>query len=99
MFYNTGISTYVWILSNKKPTDRKGWVQLIDASSFWQKMRTSLGSSCKEFIFPAMRLEEGIMCFSVQPFIMYTTATGISCWVSPRQTVSGWLHRYQQRFL
>ena len=48
MFYNTGISTYVWILSNKKPTDRKGWVQLIDASSFWQKMRKSLGSKRKE---------------------------------------------------
>ena len=48
MFYNTGISTYVWILSNKKPSDRKGWVQLIDASSFWQKMRKSLGSKRKE---------------------------------------------------
>lgn len=48
MFYNTGISTYVWILSNKKPQDRKGWVQLIDASSFWQKMRKSLGSKRKE---------------------------------------------------
>ncbi len=48
MFYNTGISTYIWILSNKKPTDRKGWVQLIDASSFWQKMRKSLGSKRKE---------------------------------------------------
>jgi type I restriction enzyme M protein len=34
MFYNTGIATYVWILSNKKPDDRKGFVQLIDASRF-----------------------------------------------------------------
>lgn len=48
MFYNTGISTYVWILSNKKPAERRGWVQLIDASSFWQKMRKSLGSKRKE---------------------------------------------------
>jgi type I restriction enzyme M protein len=48
MFYNTGISTYVWILSNRKPADRKGKVQLIDASSFWQKMRKSLGSKRKE---------------------------------------------------
>ncbi|WP_454722782.1 MULTISPECIES: type I restriction-modification system subunit M [Cupriavidus] len=48
MFYNTGIATYVWILSNKKPEDRKSWVQLIDASSFWQKMRKSLGSKRKE---------------------------------------------------
>jgi len=48
MFYNTGIATYVWILSNKKPAARKGLVQLIDASSFWQKLRKSLGSKRKE---------------------------------------------------
>ncbi|WP_035384434.1 class I SAM-dependent DNA methyltransferase [Ferriphaselus sp. R-1] len=48
MFYNTGISTYVWILSNRKPEARKGCVQLIDASGFWQKMRKSLGSKRKE---------------------------------------------------
>jgi type I restriction enzyme M protein len=48
MFYNTGISTYVWIVSNKKPAKRKGKVQLIDASGFWQKMRKSLGSKRKE---------------------------------------------------
>jgi len=48
MFYNTGISTYVWIVSNRKPARRKGKVQLIDASSFFQKMRKSLGSKRKE---------------------------------------------------
>jgi type I restriction enzyme M protein len=48
MFYNTGISTYVWIVSNRKPEARIGKVQLIDASSFWQKMRKSLGSKRKE---------------------------------------------------
>ena len=48
MFYNTGIATYVWIVSNRKPATRKGKVQLIDASSFWQKMRKSLGSKRKE---------------------------------------------------
>lgn len=48
MFYNTGISTYVWIVSNRKPAARKGKLQLIDASSFWQKMRKSLGSKRKE---------------------------------------------------
>jgi type I restriction enzyme M protein len=48
MFYNTGISTYIWILSNRKPAPRRGRVQLIDASSFWQKMRKSLGSKRKE---------------------------------------------------
>ena len=48
MFYNTGISTYVWIVSNRKPAYRQGKVQLIDASGFWQKMRKSLGSKRKE---------------------------------------------------
>jgi len=48
MFYNTGISTYIWIVSNRKPSPRKGKVQLIDASGFWQKMRKSLGSKRKE---------------------------------------------------
>lgn len=48
MFYNTGISTYVWIVSNRKPAHRKGKLQLIDASSYWQKMRKSLGSKRKE---------------------------------------------------
>ncbi|MFN4288593.1 MAG: N-6 DNA methylase [Brevundimonas sp.] len=48
MFYNTGIATYVWIVSNRKPDHRKGKVQLIDASRFWQKMRKSLGSKRRE---------------------------------------------------
>jgi type I restriction enzyme M protein len=48
MFYNTGISTYVWIVSNRKPKARKGKVQLVDASGFWRKMRKSLGSKRKE---------------------------------------------------
>lgn len=48
MFYNTGISTYIWIISNRKPAARKGKVQLIDASAWWQKMRKSLGSKRKE---------------------------------------------------
>ncbi|MGV8940025.1 MAG: type I restriction-modification system subunit M [Lysobacter sp.] len=44
MFYNTGIATYVWILSNHKPAARKGKVQLIDGSQHFAKMRKSLGS-------------------------------------------------------
>lgn len=48
MFYNTGISTYVWIITNRKPDHRKGKVQLIDASSMWRKMRKSLGSKRRE---------------------------------------------------
>ena len=48
MFYNTGIATYVWIVSNRKPAHRKGKLQLIDASMFWKKMRKSLGSKRRE---------------------------------------------------
>ncbi len=48
MFYNTGISTYIWILTNRKLKHRRGKVQLIDASAMWQKMRKSLGSKRKE---------------------------------------------------
>jgi len=48
MFYNTGIGTYVWIVTNRKPAKRKGKVQLIDAFGYWQKMRKSLGSKRKE---------------------------------------------------
>tara|TARA_R110002110_G_scaffold169787_1_gene371681 strand:+ start:8906 stop:10945 length:2040 start_codon:yes stop_codon:yes gene_type:complete len=50
IFYNTGIQTYIWILSNRKPVERRGKVQLIDASGeqFWQSMRKSLGSKRRE---------------------------------------------------
>jgi type I restriction enzyme M protein len=50
LFYNTGIQTYVWLLSNKKERKRHGKVQLIDASGerFWQPMRKNLGSKRRE---------------------------------------------------
>ena len=43
LFYNTGIATYVWVLSNRKPTHRKGSVQLIDASQWFKPLRKNLG--------------------------------------------------------
>ncbi len=48
LFYNTGIATYVWVLTNCKNKDRKGKVQLIDATSFWVPMRKSLGDKRRE---------------------------------------------------
>ncbi|WP_077305738.1 type I restriction-modification system subunit M [Terribacillus halophilus] len=48
LFYNTGISTYVWILTNNKSPFRKGKIQLVNAVEFYQKMRKSLGSKRKE---------------------------------------------------
>jgi type I restriction enzyme M protein len=44
LFFNTGIHTYIWILTNEKPTERVGKIQLIDATSFFKKMRKSLGN-------------------------------------------------------
>jgi type I restriction enzyme M protein len=48
MFFNTGIATYVWVVSNRKPKARKGKTQLIDGSTFFRKMRKSLGSKRRE---------------------------------------------------
>jgi type I restriction enzyme M protein len=48
LFYNTGINTYVWILSNKKPDARIGKIQLINGTSFFKKMRKSLGNKRNE---------------------------------------------------
>lgn len=44
LFYNTGINTYIWILTNKKSEKRKGKVQLVNGADFFRKMRKSLGS-------------------------------------------------------
>ncbi|MDT7525110.1 type I restriction-modification system subunit M [Pseudidiomarina sp. GXY010] len=49
LFYNTGITTYIWVLSNKKPEARKGKVQLIDASLLYRKLRKNLGNKNCEF--------------------------------------------------
>src|SRR5207248_3455899 len=43
MFYNTGIATYIWVLSNRKPAHRKGHVQLIDATQWFRPLRKNLG--------------------------------------------------------
>jgi type I restriction enzyme M protein len=43
MFYNTGIATYIWVLSNRKPPARQGKVQLIDATQYFSKLRKNLG--------------------------------------------------------
>ncbi|MGF1915521.1 type I restriction-modification system subunit M [Vibrio splendidus] len=50
LFYNTGITTYIWLLSNNKPEDRKGKVQLIDASQLFKKLRKNLGDKNCEFL-------------------------------------------------
>ncbi len=49
LFYNTGITTYIWLLSNAKPKDRQGKVQLIDANLLYRKLRKNLGDKNCEF--------------------------------------------------
>jgi type I restriction enzyme M protein len=56
LFYNTGIATYVWVITNRKARERKGKVQLVDASSFWVQMRKSLGDKRREI--PRERAED-----------------------------------------
>jgi len=56
LFYNTGIATYVWVVSNRKAKSRRGKVQLIDATSFWVQMRKSLGDKRREI--PLERAQE-----------------------------------------
>ena len=58
LFYNTGISTYVWILTNRKEPRRKGKVQLIDARRFFVKMPKSLGNKRNKIGDPADRASE-----------------------------------------
>ena len=56
LFFNTGITTYIWIVDNTKEPSRKGKVQLIDGSSFFNSMKKSLGSK-RKFITDTQRLE------------------------------------------
>lgn len=55
IFYNTGITTYIWLLSNKKTKNRKGKVQLIDASQLYEKLRKNLGAKNCAFTDPHLR--------------------------------------------
>lgn len=48
LFYNTGISTYIWIVTNRKSKTRKGKIQLIDGRNFWIQMKKSLGNKRKQ---------------------------------------------------
>ena len=59
LFYNTGISTYLWVLTNRKEARRKGKVQLIDARQFFVKMKKSLGNKRNKIGDPADKAKPG----------------------------------------
>ncbi|MFT4927632.1 MAG: type I restriction enzyme M protein, partial [Phenylobacterium sp.] len=61
LFYNTGITTYIWLLSNKKPQQRQGKVQLIDASLLFRKLRKNLGN--KNCEFSSQHIEQILDCY------------------------------------
>lgn len=61
IFYNTGITTYIWILTNNKPAQRKGKVQLIDASEMYQKLRKNLGN--KNCELSKIHISEIVNCY------------------------------------
>lgn len=58
LFYNTGISTYIWVLTNRKEKDRKGKVQLIDARAFWVQMEKSLGNKRRRIGDPSDKAKD-----------------------------------------
>lgn len=58
LFYNTGISTYIWVLTNHKETNRKGKVQLIDARNHWVQMEKSLGNKRRRIGDPSDKAKD-----------------------------------------
>lgn len=58
LFYNTGISTYIWIISNRKESQRKGKVQLIDARNLWVPMEKSLGNKRRRIGDPSDKAKD-----------------------------------------
>lgn len=62
LFYNTGIATYIWLLSNHKKADRKGKVQLIDATRMYAKMKKSLGN--KRVYMTEAQIEEVVKVYA-----------------------------------
>ena len=68
LFYNTGIATYVWVLSNRKPAHRKGQVQLIDASQWFKPLRKNLGKkNCELSLDDIERISRTFLDFKETP--------------------------------
>jgi type I restriction enzyme M protein len=68
LFYNTGIATYIWVLSNRKPEHRKGQVQLIDASQWFKPLRKNLGKkNCELAPEDIERITQTFLAFEETP--------------------------------
>ena len=78
LFYNTGIGTYIWILTNQKPKKRINKIQLVNATSFWEKMRKSLGNKRQKLsekhikkitaLYHDFKIQENTKIFEAQDF-------------------------------
>ena len=81
MFYNTGIATYIWVLTNRKPAHRQGKVQLIDATAWFEPLRKNLGKkNCRFAETDMRRVVEAFLAFaeSEQSKIFSNKAFGYS---------------------
>jgi type I restriction enzyme M protein len=68
LFYNTGIATYIWVLSNRKPAHRRGFVQLIDASQWFKPLRKNLGKkNCELSAEHIERISQAFLSFQETP--------------------------------
>ncbi len=68
IFYNTGIATYIWLLSNRKPAERQGYVQLIDAGDWFQPLRKNLGNkNCELAADDIARISDAFLAFEETP--------------------------------
>jgi type I restriction enzyme M protein len=79
MFYNTGIATYIWVLSNRKPEHRRGYVQLIDATQWFKPLRKNLGKkNCELSEADIQRICDTFLAFekSEQSLILPNEALG-----------------------
>ena len=87
LFYNTGISTYIWVLTNRKEQARKGKVQLIDARQFWVQMEKSLGNKRRRIGDPSDEARETPTTSAKSPGSSATSRTARRA-PSPRRTRS-----------
>ena len=68
LFYNTGIATYIWVLTNRKPTHRKGQVQLIDATQWFKPLRKNMGKkNCELAADDIQRICDAFLAFKETP--------------------------------
>ena len=81
LFYNTGIATYIWVLSNKKPAHRKGQVQLIDATQWFKPLRKNLGKkNCELSAEDIDRISRTFLDFKETPESKLFPNAGFGYW-------------------